>query len=93
MLEAHPLDFYGMGYEHSGLVCCHRVGAVTASEALGAALAARVGHLCDVVRDARQPPLYRRLAASQLGEIVGRLLAEQARQGDRTTLILLGETK
>lgn len=56
---------------------------MTASEALSAALAARVGRLCADVRDKRQPPLYRRLAASQLGEIVGRLLAEQARRGDQ----------
>lgn len=55
--------------------------AVTASEALGTALAARVGRLCAIVRDARQPPLHRRLAAQRLGELVGRLLALAARSG------------
>lgn len=65
--------------------------AVTASEAPGTALAARVGRLCAIVRDACQPPLYRRLAASQLGEIVGRVLADLARQGDQAALELLGE--
>lgn len=60
-------------------------------DGFSAALSFRMDQLCDRVRDAGQPPLYRRLAASQLGEIVGRVLAEQARQGDKATLELLGE--
>lgn len=65
---------------------------MTAAEAISAALAARMSHLRTAIGDTSQPPLYRRLAASRLGEIVGRLLAEQARQGDQETLRLLGES-